>query len=150
MEIIYFFITIIYMVNCKNLYKIPIVDLSNTDYNEEVYIVIKRSSHKFSDNAQITGDFPLSQKSPCQNSNIYGSNFYIKNKITGKISYYQEMDIYLPVLLINQGSVFNYNYINMLDKDINMHAHGLNTDAYSDGSSSYNEFGEGTLTGRSW
>lgn len=110
------------------------LDFTKIKSGDDVKIIIENTLHKFSPDANYSGE--QIRKQP-----IFGSKVYINNKLFEKTTYG------LPFIKFSQHSEPKITYENKTKFTFNIHYHGLNTVGSVDGTSMEVVFGESTLLG---
>ena len=117
------------------LTKLPIfqcLDLVD-NINKSCTIKIKETTHKFSKNSSMTGEFGV---------NIFGSESF--NTINNTNYNYINMDYAMPIIRIKRNRPYKINIENHTKYNFNFHKHGQNDGQESDGGTTFAFFGPGT------
>jgi len=111
-----------------------LLDFTKLDKNDIVEIHIENCIHKFSENAEYSGEDFRYQP-------IFGNKVYINKKLFSKSNYG------LPFIKFKQNSEPKITYKNKTLFTFNIHYHGLNTVGSIDGTSMEVVFGKSTQLG---
>ena len=122
------------MQNYIKLPQPPLVDFGILKPCDDVYIIIKNTTHQFSSNSAPSG-------TDCRYQPIFGTDVYINNIL------FTSSDFGLPFMRFPQGSKPKITYENKTLFTFNIHYHGLNTMGLVDGASMESIFGVSTLLG---
>ena len=112
----------------------PLLDFTVLDNSDDVKIIIKNTTHRFSPDASPSGTDISTQP-------IFGTDVYINNQLFSKFYFG------MPFIRFAQGSAPKITYENQTLFTFNIHYHGLNTVGAVDGTSMEAVFGHSTLLG---
>lgn len=111
-----------------------LLDFTKIKCSDNVKIIIENTLHKFSPNADYSGEEVRKQP-------VFGSKVYINEELVEKSTYG------LPFIKFAQNTEPKLTYVNKTLFTFNIHYHGLNTVGSVDGTSMEVVFGESTLLG---